>query len=1662
MEPSKNDDNEDKLIRKDLTMPLPDGEFDNINNNDEIQNESGEDESDSSENVEDESQDESGEDESGEDESGEDESGEDESGEDESGEDESGEDESGEDESGEDESDEPEVKGEDDIVNEDDVFDFDGLDIEGAPLDANLIANADFEIGAVQQKIIKEHYEVIYPDDELIKDLIDNSGVTEDYATQLVAISHDIREQYNAIRSGSHEQFKYLHPILYDYLKQGETTYNTSWLIPIVDDQKRVFSSLLADEQLQNVFYKGGDVVINDNRQKIWTKNQSQTDFELNTKSRANLDMYTQTRAGGVTLTAPNRNLQSYAIPVLRVTSIGGYRDQTQGRKLEFRQAYGEVYRVVNKYENLVKVTKPIIGYEHVLSLAGEHLNVVGFMRMPLGYKESNGISNIKGSHVYRKFDDIPPLTEDTLKHPCIVILESSGSATVPALGSILPDTSNWVDLNQTALKSVTNFIQANQRMHPYGFNTQLLAQSNLVNEKNTSYSKLVQIISDNVSRMPIQSDSQPQPQENSHGNNNPILTHPELVKYYGKYPSNLSGLDEASSQQIWVRNQPDGGHLYDCILRYLELNRQLDNFKTPITLGDVIPEPKPSESAKTINTKTTTSTKSKSIIYTDLESQQVYIWADLLNTYLDADVYPQYLKYVDYKHAAEAQQRQSILLNTRESALKDAEHDILIAQVAFTSLIKPGEKKTTSTATITPVSPELALIAKYQELAQTQPQRAQELFRSLIETQGLLSPDEHWILFASTGTRMCCIHTKSALYGENLAPFLDPASHSMDCRWCHQQIGDVDFDDFGGYDANDQPVLRNSGNVLEQFLWEHAGDLDTNVASTEVIARSCDDAGIKSDPNKHYACQVLSELQSRGLTRLTAQNYNDAIDRYAVLATAGISNNLQIDTGNVFLKQQMITRLTEFFAKTKKSAPAKLIQTLATTSLIISYEYDRFALLLATISIIRELAKPALMDKDTDTGKDNGIILDSEVLKHAIITQMSLTHKNAKMEDVQNSITVSGKALNVNRLCLLLSQIKVNAIELLSSTPLDICAKNTKIPLSFNGGEPENLSPADYFTHQITKFYQHIRQLPEIRELYRDAIATSTAKLKDTSLPAPEPPKVTVTTGGEANIRQRAVYLSAQRRLHYQSLVQDLSSAISPHPEWYLTRQLTSMIDNNNLVGKSLYINHIISRGLHQTRQIKIKPVIELTQPQWNADVDALLTDPTIVEHLNAINQIDGELGKLRISTILPSIAKNKNPDKPVASQTQVALVPKPTTSPSQWITLAYTPTQTSTATPTLKPTVMDASQDLITRKTKYLLALLDMHLKLSPTEHDKYQTQLQNLGVLTAKSEEIRSNLQYPHLSYTIDEETQIYALKTSYFQQSQLFRLESIRSYYLCLHTLISLCKTDYTWYDPTVSSQQIKDIQLWVESINDELYEEKPRYTLDSDGSDLESEVSDSDSDSEGFDIPRAKPLQLLYGYQYVMTNVDIIKVTGSPDATTPRESVDFAVNQLFLALLTELTDYFKNEYHIKPSDGDILPQKPTLYGRNFCQFIIKYLDLINDMQTINDTTQSEMSTWFSAMMSKKVAQSRQQMTQINKEMRGIYRDQVIAGVRKAGDVAGLVNEADLPALSFGTGQPVAMLMDNDDAGNAELAPNAYDGEPEHEDENPDVLGDDVTY
>lgn len=1610
--------------------------------------------------------------------------------------------------------------------NESDFFEEDGDESDFENDDANIVSSngldfedyikkdvSDIKAGIVQVNVLKEAHEVIYGDDTLFKELVD------DLKYNLPAsVAHNLAEEYLKLTKTNvdfldREQDKNpfmkqqnVNPVIYNYLTnigvKGKLPYfNQNWLIPIVIDVKRHYNA--ADSQGEKGS-KMTETSLQDSvkkRNELFTRSLKSTDYRTNNTYFSLRHGYvpsTDADEGSIDLTTqfknPDPDRQDYTIHVLRYHTING--------RFEVRKAYGEVNKVKNVYTSPkdAKLTKPIIDTEHILSVSGEVVNVVGFFRIPAKVRDIQHYLSL----IYRKKvkvdiigDDVPNLTRARLDQPAIILFPKH-SQDIKVVENLLmetiPNLDNFLRLHEKELNNLESLDYVDKIMNKYGLNIKELKSNDrdsLVKLLRTHTRKLVTNARGRAKRIRelikekqgITNDSKIDTIKDH------LITNQTIIKHYGDYYDFGTAKDSDVNRLLWITNQLDSGQLFYAILNYVETSnfylnmtrsdqsnldmknlnhvhfeKHLNGIEKEIKILDEqieLAKMAPGASDKALVRANELTKKSANGPLTIVDSQSgqiekdlsnVFIWSEQRNGYLPKAELSKNLGIIALETQKSHFEDIKSKINNIKSIADEAKQDVVksitklkLLESLYITNNKRAEIKTSLNRENLEL-PEQNILDLLKNVRSANLVDSQNLYKRLIQTYGILDSSGNWYVSKTSGARICCTHLWAQLNDKSLDTYTCDGPY---CKICHEQIGEIDFDTFGGYDSNDAPIRLQEGNVYESHLQDLANEkVDSIIQNQPSGELNCQI--YSNNEFKRYACYVLTYLKrhNQGLLMNNSQIV-DSIKLFGeIIKLSDLKTNINLDPSNQHIRNEMFNRFTKKMlgGKKLKKVQEKKVKVLSDISLAISKTLDRYILSLISGVITLELDKP-----------ENYLMSGDNRLLNDLI--------NEQLAEIE--IEIDGKKSKQPQFIYNLSKIIIKpkqSPEIPETPKLLMVVYMSNQKLAYIGNE-EDVNAREYFEKKMKMFYDIIRKQASIRKEYErvqeeleelikakedqkidpESLLQFADNVKDFSYKNPEEyysliNRINLRKKYLIKLRNIRFYklnklalnlINSDNRIMHRIIEMPVTADCPVNARQFYLDYLTSIPDLAEEKYKKDNPDYIIS-SYTKTPALVVKEYnMSGKQDVFNElkhlekNVDLVKAKQNLIDMYHEIQSLEHELTKL-FEVFREEIYRPVNPFKKTTHRTVVTKMYNPSKS-TKWFQL---PNKVDLPDPATKG--LPEKSELNTKLNKsrtYLINLINQHLQSNSLWKDKRETYIEllnNLGKTDKKESEAKYTYEqfqnkYNH-KWSQDIVNHMYLKKV--FGQKVVRGIEIIRGYIYLFRYLVAVLQNNHK-VTP-------------VEEVNDETYNLIDEFKEDKSGA-----LSDWT-----YKIPNSQVDHLVGVFNRQNSHsLDDSKYLA-PDQVA--EMVNYVFTQ-------DLVSHFQKIYEL---EDNVMPTTITDQGTAYSLFIVQFLRILDRMRAINDTTNKEVSDLWTAYVSKKYRRYQSIMKNMNKSEKMIWREQLRNKLVAREDMID-PTEADITSKVKHTVE-LTQQEQKDMELNVAIDPAGGDFNGENEYENPDDFGDDVNY
>jgi len=957
-------------------------------------------------------------------------------------------------------------------------------------------------------------------------------------------------------------------PITYAYLKNlaspsDVSSYQQPWLIPIVNDIKKVYDDPEVGDQTAGISLS--DEVKNET---ILFKKPEKTEQDVMTDYIGSRHRYVAPK-DAKPFDTPDKDRQDYTIHVLRQATLSG-------GKCNIRKAYGPVFKTINRFERGVET-------KYYPVLEGEHIDMVGFLRLPINlpnwkfmnhidknvtfFVPDNNISDwsqsgytVKG---YKSPDELSHKITDHVQSICAVIFPQSAEVNEihKIVNLFVPHLDNILKLHQRFLKKIDNLDQLEKIFNYYELSPQDLSSSDyatVVNQLNDNILKKnadflqqrksldellkINVLPEGKIDSPIEL---------------PFLQDPVIIKAYGTYPFAGNINDSGTNRAIWITRQRDAGKLYYLMDRRRYLLQSIEtgkktNIKSQLDKKTHHLQQLTGELETLINQHTTLIQRAKEFGYRPShEKPLVYVDSERLmpsfeNVYVldqNHNVYSPLLVYTKQHQIDQTQLEKDYLLaldhivTSKDQLMTNLGKEIQKAEINIQLLNKISRKVNQRTPIEIQIDVKQLRIrnSTIEQLINRlgkHDQDAINALRDIINTRGVLK--NHTYIDSETNDVIGCEHINITLYDDPEDKYLDIYQHEHVCRYCHAifDIDDIDTVVFG-----EDGLETRDASEINALL---AGPKLPELSLEDVLDCSKRD----HESGEYYACQVMNYLRLNQLLmvhRLSPRQINTVIIQYTVfLKVSDVNINASL---NIEDNLKLMEQITDSDANLRE--------------LILKSVIDRFLLVIIAIASVSKSVSIAHVFSQLDL---------INVLNDEHLTKSDQEHKFTEMV-YKISLIVKKKPLNERQKQFLLV---------------------------------DDMSLPQYASQTITRYYQQLSNESFIEPNYRDKKTPTTATTASDEL-GPTP--------SSANLDDQRRYLSLQLIQQNEKLTHTIFELIQsselatvlteslPEPDCYKSiAELSEVVDNFSIICSitlDLYIDYIISGPEGPVEQLTSQDVL-------------------------------------------------------------------------------------------------------------------------------------------------------------------------------------------------------------------------------------------------------------------------------------------------------------------------------------------------------------------------------------------------------------------------------------------------------------------------------------
>ena len=994
-------------------------------------------------------------------------------------------------------------------------------------------------------------------------------------------------------------------------------------------------------------------------------------------------------------------------------------------------------------------------------------------------------------------------------------------------------------------------------------------------------------------------------------------------------------------------------------------------------------------------------------------------------------------------------------------------------------------------------ISPDQNIFDLFKHIKNANLSKKTEMYLDMIKLYGILSIDEKWILSKIGGTTICCVHKKDQLLNLPLTKYEDLNSGGKFCKICHEEIGDADFDPSGGYDEDGNLVIAQEGNIIDSYIYDNSKEIEKQGEVSGKIPCSTE-YGMNS--LKKYACVVIQYIRDNNQLSMNNDQMADVIDLFNTISEiTDLDSNIDIDPNNEFIQHKVYNQYTtterynkklNIITKSKKSEQAKkkdindlnmATNAVAHQSIEFSRIFDRYVLTLISAVIQLELSQPEIYLK---AHMIDGLLVQQTLNPYKNIHGTSVTLANItfinpdrpqKKDNTDNIVTINNLTFidNLSKII-----VDINEGKLLNKNSL------LSIERSFDFiGNEVNMTPLDYIKKKLIEYYEFLINYPDIKNRYLSKEVQNKLTIKkpasvEPAKPAdPETLLIPVESVNEfsfsnpveykqliTNIEKRLKYLDQLRIIRINKFTGYVSNLIDT--ETKLAEKIATQLNNVEcpISLRQFYIDYFMKPIYEKKEAKKLKVYnidgksIELSAEPAMIIKDYNMSNPSddmsnqtdefsqlitfsegsqLVTTKTEMSELNQEIISLNnhLSILQKNDKRNRSNDpvfKPVNSSMTFATTLYDPLKAQKWKKLA--PSSDFISDNHIMKnlfndkqiqTVYNNSKTGIPQKIEALIGQIDLHLNNVGLgfDHKKYTAILENLGSSKNKLNEIlvdMGNMKNKH-NHTLRIEIIKYIHQNDYSNQREVVKRDLIRSYIHLTHYLVSAINYEFKFDVNVPLNQEINDdFSNFIDLFPD------PDHTI-------------------------------FGGYEYILSNQQIDILVGVFDRTKQLEpshknmSPTEIANLLHYTFVDELSKHLSSLY----DNQTIYVNKIT--GITYCKFIVKLLDMIDHLNTINDTTHTEIENIFEVTRLNKYAAFLAREKNMGADGFSIWKEQSKIGFKTANDPSGDNIHGNAEKVK----EPAPTKFNEIEQGLGEDMPS---GNMQGEDEtaNGDEFGDDIAY
>jgi hypothetical protein len=192
--------------------------------------------------------------------------------------------------------------------------------------------------------------------------------------------------------------------------------------------------------------------------------------------------------------------------------------------------------------------------------------------------------------------------------------------------------------------------------------------------------------------------------------------------------------------------------------------------------------------------------------------------------------------------------------------------------------------------------------------------------YKNLIEKRSIIK--NHYYVFKENGIQICCIHKNIELYGDSITNYINEDGV---CKYCHQEIGDMEIDNI-------------------RHTIEHQQDVMVNIEDPKDVIESINIDNLSNDAK--FAYHVLKYLCQNGRYEFTTPDISDIINLFSDIIKMSDVNEYVVIYNDYCYKSDSYRKNLPINIEQLKKMKRGLI--------------DKYLLLVISIIIYREMKTPS------------------------------------------------------------------------------------------------------------------------------------------------------------------------------------------------------------------------------------------------------------------------------------------------------------------------------------------------------------------------------------------------------------------------------------------------------------------------------------------------------------------------------------------------------------------------------------------------------------------------------------------------------------------------------------------------------------------------------